>query len=176
MDGNLAHRLRPRTRLTVAGSLILATLLTLGTAFASALVPIINIEAFLVALMAARGPEGAWWFALVATVGQMLGKVLFFYAGRGVLKLPAFSERKTRPGRRWDLARVQARLEEHPRTAGWFVFLSAAVGLPPFAIVSVLAGVVRMRLATFLLWGSVGRFMRFFLAALLPGLAGWHLG
>lgn len=157
-------------------SLVLASLGTLGVAFASALVPVVNIEAFLLALLAARGPGAAWWFALVATLGQMVGKVLIYYAGRGLLRLPAFSQRKTRPGRRWDLARVQQRLQERPRTAGWFVLLSAGVGIPPFAVVSLLAGIVEMRLVTFLVAGSVGRFLRFLAVALLPAVTGWQLG
>jgi membrane protein YqaA with SNARE-associated domain len=159
-----------------SSSLLLASVATLGTAFASALLPIINIEAFLIALEAARGPGTAWWFALVATVGQMVGKVLIFAAGRGALRLPAFAGRKTRPGKRWDLSRVQQRLSQHPGKAGWFVFLSAAVGIPPFAIVSLLAGVAGMRLSTFVVAGSVGRYLRFLGFALLPAVTGWHFG
>lgn len=158
-----------------SSSLLLASAATLGTGFVSALVPVVNIEVFLVALAAARGPEGAWWFALVATVGQMCGKVLIFYAGRGVLRLPAFSRRKATPGGRWDLGRVRLRLEERPRTAGWFVLLSAAVGIPPFAVVSLLAGVVGMRLSTFVIAGSVGRYLRFLAFALIPAVTGWRL-
>jgi membrane protein YqaA with SNARE-associated domain len=106
----------------------------------------------------------------------MVGKVLIYYAGRGLLQLPALARRRTRPGRRWDLDRLQRRLDEHPRAAGWLVLLSAGVGVPPFAVVSLLAGVVGMRLSTFLVAGAVGRFARFLAVALLPGAAGWHLG
>ena len=166
-----------RRRLTVdTSSLLLATLATLGVAFASALLPVINIEAFLLALLAARGPGAAWWFALVATAGQMVGKLLIYFGGRGLLQLPAVARRRTRPGRRWDLDRLQRRLAEHPRAAGWSVLLSAAVGIPPFAVVSLLAGVVGIRLWTFLVAGAVGRFVRFLAFALLPGVAGWKLG
>ena len=54
--------------------------------------------------------------------------------------------------------------------AGGLVFLSAASGFPPFAIVAVLAGQLRMSLTLFFVLGLLGRWLRF--AAVLGG-AGW---
>ncbi len=50
------------------------------------------------------------------------------------------------------------------------LLFSAATGFPPFAIVAVLAGQLRMNVALFLVVGTVGRTLRF--AAFLGG-AGW---
>ena len=52
-----------------------------GLAVASALVPLINIEAILV-LAASEGQVPAWLLVVGATVGQMLGKLLWYYGGR----------------------------------------------------------------------------------------------
>jgi membrane protein YqaA with SNARE-associated domain len=46
------------------------------------------------------------------------------------------------------------------------VFVSASVGLPPFAVISLLAGQVGMSLPRFLVIGSVGRLIRFSAVAL----------
>ncbi len=47
------------------------------------------------------------------------------------------------------------------------LFASAVSGFPPFAIVAVLAGQLRMSLMTFIVVGTVGRTLRF--AAFLGG-------
>jgi membrane protein YqaA with SNARE-associated domain len=51
--------------------------------------------------------------------------------------------------------------------AGALVFVSALTGLPPFAVLSVLAGQLRMSLALFLGLGFAGRWLRF--AGVLAG-------
>jgi membrane protein YqaA with SNARE-associated domain len=160
----------------VEGGFVAVTLATLGMGVASALVPVLNIEAYLLALAAARGGSGAaWWFALVATVGQMGGKVLFYYAGRGALGLPALSRRKA-SSRRFNLAALRERLVDRPYLSAGVVFASATVGVPPFAVVSLLAGMIGMPLRWFLVVGSIGRFLRFMTVLLVPGMLGAHIG
>ena len=53
------------------------------------------------------------------------------------------------------------RTHDRPVVASLFVFVSAATGVPPFAILSVLAGQLRMNLPLFLAIGLVGRWLRF---------------
>jgi membrane protein YqaA with SNARE-associated domain len=79
--------------------------------------------------------------------------------------------------RRMETPKAQARLEtwrlrthERPVLAGALVFASAFSGFPPFAILSVLAGQLRMQLALFFGLGLAGRWLRF--TAVLGG-AGW---
>jgi membrane protein YqaA with SNARE-associated domain len=48
---------------------------------------------------------------------------------------------------------------------------SGMVGVPPFYVVTVLAGTLRVSLAEFLLIGTVGRAVRFIALAALPLLA-----
>ncbi len=157
------------------GALLAMTMATLGVALASALLPVINIEAYLIALAVSHGSGTAWWFALVATAGQMAGKVLFYYAGQGAMRLPALSSRKA--GSRWfDLGAWHSRLAGRPWVSVGVVFASAASGVPPFAIISLLAGMLRVPLMWFLVAGSVGRYARFMVVLMVPGMLGWHFG
>lgn len=148
------------------------TVLTLlGVSFLSALIPVINLEVYLggLALFGSdRGPADVAVLSLVAAVGQMAGKMLFYLAGRGVLTLPKRlkpetgkppSERRTRNAER--IARWQERAQTRPWLSAGFVGISASVGIPPFAIVSVVAGTMRVPAMVFVLAGLIGRWGRF---------------
>jgi membrane protein YqaA with SNARE-associated domain len=52
------------------------------------------------------------------------------------------------------------------------VFVSAATGVPPFAVVSPLAGGWRLRLSSFLVMGFAGKSARFAGIVLVPGALG----
>ncbi|WP_285504419.1 hypothetical protein [Actinokineospora sp. NBRC 105648] len=162
---------------------------TFGVAFGSALVPFISVELFVLGL-AAQEPRVPWLLlgAVVATA-QMLGKLLYYYAAKGSIHLPAFLHRHPKPmtprRQRWERRTKRARdwvfwvrdkCERHP---GWMFgtySVSSVVGMPPFMAMVVMAGLVRMRLATFLSVGLVGRFIRFSALAASPALfAGWLL-
>jgi membrane protein YqaA with SNARE-associated domain len=62
-----------------------------------------------------------------------------------------------------------------PRVAAATVFVSAATGVPPFAVVSPLAGGWHLRLSSFLVVGFAGKAARFAGIVLVPGLlAAFH--
>lgn len=148
--------------------------LTLGYCVLSALLPVFNTELYLVGLAAAQ-PQLHWaLLGLTAAVGQMIGKVVFYYAGRGVPMLPARLRRDPDRQRavRW-AHRVQRFQEFSQQRRMWTVgtlLASALIGLPPFAATSVLAGWARVRLVTFLVTGLIGRFIRFAAVAAFPSL------
>jgi len=134
-----------------------------GLTFLSGFVPLVNAEACILstALLVPAAPPLA--VALAATLGQMSAKALLYLAGRGVLRLP--------------LARRAAGLERaasslHGRRGHALVFASAVTGLPPFYVISLAAGLIGVRLTTFLLLGSGGRFLRFAALAVAPQLFG----
>ena len=57
------------------------------------------------------------------------------------------------------------------------VVLSSAVGIPPFFLMTLLAGATRMNLTTFLAAGTCGRLLRFSALVIVPHLlmtAGWR--
>jgi membrane protein YqaA with SNARE-associated domain len=138
-----------------------------GTCFAlavlSAVFPFINAEVVLLGyVVAARSDwRQALLFAAIVAVGQMVGKATMYWAGRGVGRVP--SERT-----RQSLARWEARIAKSPRSVMLFVFLSASTGFPPFYVLSILVGTLRVNFAAFMVVGLVGRFFRFALIALFP--------
>lgn len=138
-------------------------LLVAGAGAASGLVPVINAEALLTAATA-TSPE--LWLGITAslTIGQCAAKVLIYLTARG----GSNRFRSDGPvGRR--TARVMARLRlrrltsllARPLPGTSVVLLSATVGLPPLAAVSVLAGTARLRLPLFVAACLTGRLARF---------------
>jgi membrane protein YqaA with SNARE-associated domain len=129
--------------------------------FVSAFVPIVSIELALVAAAATAGSEELLVAQmLAAATGQMLGKSCFFVGGRCAF-LWARRKRADRPSRNGRASRLFARAKEQRGAAISAVFLSAFSGLPPFAVVSALAGTWRVRLAPFFVVGFAGRSARF---------------
>jgi len=136
---------------------------TFIVALASAIVPLVSIEAYLLVAIAVAAPPELVPLALVAAAGQMLGKLALYYAGANALRLPF---------RRYD-AKLEAwrtRLEARHGRSDTLIFVSALTGFPPFYVLSVLAGMLRFRLIEFALWGFVGRALRFAVIAYFPDL------
>jgi membrane protein YqaA with SNARE-associated domain len=150
-------------------------LLTLVTAFGSALFPLINIEAYLLGL-GAVSDVGLVPAALAAAAGQTAGKVLVFLSARKALtwhRLERLRSRKSadKGPHRWD-AWVQ-RLAPHRQGAFLLVLVSASVGLPPLLLVAAVAGGTRMKTLSFAVACMVGRFARFAALLAVPGLVGY---
>ncbi|MEH0931342.1 hypothetical protein [Micromonospora sp. CPCC 205558] len=148
--------------------------LALGYGVASALVPVVNAEAYAV-IAGHRGGH-----ALVAVValalGQTVGKLLLFESARrgsgrlartlaqrrGSGRAAGRAARWTEPIRRWLSRR---------RTALPTVLVSAAVGVPPLAVVSLAAGTAGLRRWEFAVACLSGRVIRFGLLVLPAALA-----
>lgn len=142
----------------------------LGVAFASALVPLINIEVYLIGLAAVTSTEHVWLLAAIAGVGQMIGKLVWFYLGANALRWGWVRRKMENPKAQAKLELWRSRTHDRPLVAALLLFLSAAGGFPPFAIVAVIAGQLRLNVLLFLAVGIVGRTLRF--AAFLGG-ADW---
>jgi membrane protein YqaA with SNARE-associated domain len=133
----------------------------LGVAFASALLPIVNIEAYLGVRGSVGGLGNVWLLGLAAAVGQMAGKVLWYYLGASSLTWAWVRRRIETPKAMERLEKWRSRTHERPVLTGSLVFVSALSGFPPFAILAVLAGQLRMSLTLFLVLGTAGRWLRF---------------
>ena len=136
-------------------------LLALAVGAASALLPVVNAEAY--ALVAATRAHVAVAIGLVVAlaVGQTAGKLLLFEAARrGTGRL---ATRFARPGEgraaRWT-GRVRG-LMTRRRTGLPTVLASAALGLPPLAVVSLAAGASDQRRWEFGALCLAGRTARF---------------
>ena len=139
----------------------------LGVSIASALVPLINIEVYLVGLAAVSSSDRIWFLAAVGGIGQMLGKLVWYYLGANALRWGWVRRKVETPKAQAKLELWRRRTQDRPIVGAALLFASAFSGFPPFAIVAVLAGQLRMNLAIFLGVGFVGRTVRF--AAFLGG-------
>jgi membrane protein YqaA with SNARE-associated domain len=139
----------------------------LGVSIASALVPLINIEVYLVGLAAVSSSDRIWFLAAVGGIGQMLGKLVWYYLGANALRWGWVRRKVETPKAQAKLELWRRRTQDRPLVGAALLFASAFSGFPPFAIVAVLAGQLRMNLAIFLGVGFVGRTVRF--AAFLGG-------
>ncbi|MFG1833955.1 VTT domain-containing protein [Micromonospora chersina] len=148
--------------------------LALGYGLASALVPIVNAEAYAVVAGHRRGHALVTVIALA--LGQTAGKLLLFDAARrGTGRLAQILARRSRSGRaaaagvRW-AGRIQRWLSRR-RTALPTVLASAAIGVPPLAVVSLAAGTAGLRHREFAVACLLGRVLRFALLVLPAALA-----
>ncbi len=137
-------------------------LATLLISVLSGLVPVVNGELYLIAaIVVADDPVVALVLAVIVALGQMIAKIGLYYAARGATELG----RSTRLGAK--LERAQLLVERWKGKPLTLLFVSAVTGLPPFYLVSLLAGLLRIRFGTFLLLGIIGRVIRFVALALI---------
>ena len=137
-------------------------LTTFVVSLLSGLIPLIHIETYLVAV-AALTPAAGWPVVLITTLGQMIAKVILYQAGRHGLRPIA--------GRfQGKLERAEAALRRHKAGPDVVVLTSAVTGFPPFYGVSVMAGVMQLSLARFLLIATPARLLRFALVFFTPRL------
>ena len=149
----------------IEGGLPWMILTYFALAVASAVFPGVNAELIVLSLPAVAPSKAALLvLLLVATAGQMTGKCFLYWAGRkGNRVLPDRAAKA--------LARWRERLEARPTRAVVLVLVSSIVGLPPFYIMTLLAGALRMNFLVYLTAGTAGRLVRFGALVLLPQLA-----
>lgn len=145
-------------------SLIAVWLTTFGVAVLSALIPVINIELYLLGASALAPREMVIPLIVAGTLGQVIGKIALYYAGTGALKIP---------GKRLQgaLQKMNTQMQERPHMGNALVFVSATAGLPPYYLVTLAAGAAKMNLPMFLVVSLVGRLIRFTIVVAVPQLA-----
>ena len=148
--------------------------LVIGTflfSVASALVPILNVEAYLAAVALKAHHLSDWQLAAVGGGGQSVGKIIWYMAGTQSMKLRWI--RQKMDTEKWQLsyARWHERIVGRPMFAGAISFTSAVTGFPPLAVIAVLAGTLRMN---FPVTVFVGRTIRFWLVLAGVGLLFGH--
>jgi membrane protein YqaA with SNARE-associated domain len=132
----------------------------------SALVPWVNGEILMLGYAAlAPSPVYLAGIAILATAGQMAGKCILYWAGRGVI--PIKKGRVAEVVNAW-----KGRFERSSKKTWGLVFVSAASGFPPFYVMSILVGAFRLRFPLFVAIGSCGRFVHFGTIALIPQFGG----
>lgn len=141
---------------------------------ASALVPILNVEAYLAAVALKANDLGDWELAAVGGVGQGVGKVFWYFAGIHSLKLRWIRQKMETEKWQQSYERWHERIVGRPVLAGTITFASAVTGFPPLAVIAVLAGTLRMNFAIFIVTVVVGRTIRFWLVLAGVGMLFGH--
>ena len=134
----------------------------------SAVVMVLPAELYLLGA-AALTDSADIWLALAGAVGQVAGKMLSYLVGRGVLNTARL---RSRAKGRWveRMTRVEEWCAAHEWGPAAVTFVSAFSGLPPYALVAVLAGSLRMPWWLFAGVSLVGRFLRFWAVVSIPHL------
>jgi len=136
-----------------------------GLAVVSAVFPWVNAEVIVLSLPAMAPSKAALVVLLLtATAGQMTGKCFLYWAGRKGNKV--LSGRAGKALTRW-----RESLESRPAKAVLLVLISSIVGLPPFYVMTILAGALRMNFLVYLAAGTTGRLIRFGALVMLPQFA-----
>ena len=132
-----------------------AAFLCLGLAFVSAVLPWVNAEVLVLALPAvAHSRTELAALVLIVTAGQMAGKCIVYYAGRRGGNAPSGPTAVL-------LSRLRTKALVTPWRPVALVALSSIVGIPPFYVMSAVAGALRMNFGSFLAAGTCGRILRF---------------
>lgn len=137
--------------------------LTFGVCIVSALVPVVNAELVLLGAVALVPRRWAIPLAVAATLGQMTGKVVVYYVGKGALHLPGGWIKRA-------AAKAERTLTKREGMETTVYFVSAVFGVPPYYLVALASGMVDFPMARFVSLGLAGRFIRFSAIALFPGL------
>jgi membrane protein YqaA with SNARE-associated domain len=143
-------------------------LTTFAVAVASALFPLINIEAYIATVGALVETYGIWPVAIVAGAGQAVGKILWYEVGRASMSWKYIQKKMESPNWQRQYDKVKNRIDDRPWVGVVLLFASALLGFPPLAIMAVFAGQLKFNPFTFYITVFVGRTLRF--AAVLGGV------
>lgn len=145
----------------------LSLLATFGLCIASGLIPLINGELVLIGFILKAPVQSVAMtggLVLAAGMGQMIAKIVMYYVGKGAFKLSKKKEGKFTKA----IKKYQHKMEENASAPSMLLFVSAFIGLPPFYVISILAGTFNIPFMRFFLLGSVGRIMHFAVVAFFP--------
>jgi membrane protein YqaA with SNARE-associated domain len=159
---------------------LVALLTSIGFGTVSAVIPIVNAEAYVIAsqVSAVAGPVP---IAIGIAIGQTIGKLLLFFGVRQGKELSFVKHRrevrKQRPvgPTRARVRAAGAKLLDLVGQERWglpIVLIAAIIGFPPLYAVALLAGATTMSPVWFGLTVLVGRLCRFLLVA--TGFYGLH--
>ncbi len=142
---------------------------TFGFSFASALLPLLNVEVYLGAVGTQTKLAAAVGLSLVAALGQTLGKVIWYFAAKRSIDSDWVQKKLDKPKVREAYDNWEQRTRGRPWYAAGVLFAAASIGLPPLLIMAVIAGSLHMQLWVFVVSTFVGRTLRFYF--ILAGVA-----
>jgi membrane protein YqaA with SNARE-associated domain len=144
-------------------------LATFAMGVLSAIVPLINMEAYIAGIAALLGNINIWLVALVAGFGQAIGKIPWYEVSRRSMDWSYIRKKMEQPDWRRRYDKVKATTDNRPWVGITLLFASSLIAVPPLAITAVLAGQLEFNRLAFYATITIGRTLQF--AALLGGVA-----
>jgi membrane protein YqaA with SNARE-associated domain len=123
----------------------------------SSVVPIFNIEVYLVGLATQVNRDDALMLAISAGLGQAVGKLVWYHWVVKSMDLHWMKRWLETPKRQAQLKRWEDRVAGRPLVGGGATFVSGLVGVPPLLVMGVVAGAVRMNKPLFFTMIVLGR-------------------
>jgi membrane protein YqaA with SNARE-associated domain len=129
--------------------------------------PVLNTEVYLLSIstLLSKSLGELLAITLLATLGQMVGKSLMFFASQGAI---AFSLKQQKYANQ--IEKVIQKMEKMGNHRNWFIFLSGWVSFPPFFVVTVGSALLKIKFVHFFTFGAAGRFIRFTFCVGVPQL------
>lgn len=137
-------------------------LTTFAFSIASALIPFLPIEVYIVGAGAAEpGTAAAISLGIAAGAGATVGKIVWYEAARRGVDSAWAQKKLSAPKIRAAYERWTLRMQGRPVYAAAIMFLAASVGIPPLLAMSAVGGLLKMPLWIFVPTVFVGRSLRF---------------
>ncbi|MGP4017127.1 VTT domain-containing protein [Saccharopolyspora sp. 5N708] len=152
-------------------------LATAGTAALGSFFPLVNIELYLLGVVSTVDGANWWALGLAAALGQVAGKTLFYFAGRGGFALgdrlrKRFEAKRSGRWAAW-FEKFHQRTQQRPWWGLGVLCLTAVPGIPPYSLMCFLSGAAGIPLLGFLAASIVGRGLHFLIVAGAPELLHW---
>lgn len=141
----------------------LAMLAAFGIGFAFSVLPTGTSELLAIAAGAVTPRAMVLPLLVLLTLGHVLGKLVWYWLG-------TLGTRITHPRVQAWITQAHAFNAQHPRLGVGLMLSSAFASLPPFQLLTIGAGIVRVPVVTFFATAMLGRLARFGLVAMVPGV------
>lgn len=137
-------------------------LTTFVFSIASALLPFLPMEVYILGAGAAEGGTGtAIALGIAAGAGATVGKIIWYELARRGSESAWAQKKLSSPKIKASYEKWVARMQGRPWYAGFIMFIAASVGIPPLLAMAAVGGLLKMPMWVFVPTVFVGRSIRF---------------
>ncbi|WP_182377033.1 VTT domain-containing protein [Nocardioides sp. WS12] len=137
-------------------------LTTFAFSIASALLPFLPMEVYIVGAGAADGGTAtAIALGIAAGAGATVGKVVWYEAARRGADSAWAQKKLSSPKVKAGYEKWVARMQGRPWYAIFVMFVAASVGIPPLLVMAAVGGLLKMPMWAFIPTVFIGRTIRF---------------
>jgi membrane protein YqaA with SNARE-associated domain len=137
-------------------------LTTFAVSVASALLPFLPMEAYILGAGAASaGVPKAISLGVAAGAGATVGKIIWYEAARRGIDSKWAQKKLANPKVKAGYEKWVARMQGRPAYSASIMFVAASVGIPPLLVMAAVGGLMRMPMWVFVPTVFIGRTVRF---------------